>query len=229
MSTADSKPTANRSSGITRPASWKKLFFIKRRPHLLGIPPGLERPAPGALPDDQRRYNEQVERAGFVSETLLAKQGLPLTAELKNDLDALDEHLLTDFWKEDHEALRYQNMYYLYQWIFILGALATTIVAAAGVYIFESNPDAEILGQRSTELFQILTAVFSGFTTTVSILSATQSPQENWFKARTKAESLRSLYYLYLARRDPFNDRTHTQRTRELDRRVLDVLKPESK
>jgi hypothetical protein len=190
----------------------------------------MERPAPGATADDLRRYDAQLEQSGFVSATLLTKQGLPLTPELKTDLDALDEHLLPDFWKQDNEALSYQNMYYLYQWIFILGALATTVVAAAGVYVFKSYPDNEILGGlKWIELFQILTALFSGGTTTVSVLSATRAPQENWFKARTKAESLRSLYFLFLARREPFNERNYTERTRELDRRVLDVLKPTNK
>lgn len=226
---ADSDSISKRGLGIGMPSSWGKLFIFRRRPHLLRMPTPLTQPAQGALPEAKTLYNTQLEQAGFISESLLKDKGLTLTPELQTDLAALDEHLLADFWQQDYEALYYQNLYYLYQWIFILGALLTTVAAAVGVYIFESNPDVGLLGVKATDALQILTAILSGLVTAVSVLSAAQSPQDRWFKARTKSESLRSLYFLYLTRRDPFDKRSHTERVRQLHSNVLDILKPPGK
>ncbi len=65
----------------------------------------------------------------------------------------------------------------------------------------------------------------SGVAAAVSFLNANQRPQKRWFEARAKAENLRSLYFLFLARQSPFNYPDPGDRVLMLRRKVLDVLR----
>lgn len=196
-----------------------RYFFIRRVP-IRRIERDWKRP-PDA--DYQRELLEQ----GFVTQDLLKG---PISAELEADLRELEQHLLQHFWRVNQHAKYFQNRYYQYQWLFILSAFLTTALAAVNVLIYAQGwqqgvDTGTFLGTiKWQELLGFLTAVVSGIAATVSFLDANQTPQSRWFKARAQAESLRSLYFLFLARQNPFNLLDPRDRLQELRRRVLEVL-----
>jgi hypothetical protein len=197
-----------------QPASPKpkpRWFFIRRRPRLRGVP--LERDLPLASSPD---YAEQLVQEGFVSPSQI---DTAVSQELIEDLRELEEHLLPHFWRMDQQARYYQNRYYLFQWVFILSAFAITAISAFSVYLYGHSSEVVL------RALGIMAAIIGGLAATISFLGANQSPQDRWFKARSQAESLRSLYFLYLARQIPFNMQEPSVRLDMLRFKVVDVLK----
>ena len=208
---------------VRRRGSWQYLFFIKRRPRLFGMPRHWE--PPDLAPDAGRTaYYRQLSDEGFISPLYLQERNFQASVALQSDLNELDEHLLPDFMRKNQEARHFQNLYYLYQWVFIVGALMTTVIAAGGVLIYDSNVEMPLPGIKWLTFPPPFTAALSGLVTTISILNASQKPQEQWFKARTQAETLRSLYFQFLGHQGTFAVKDNVERIRTLDRRVLDVL-----
>lgn len=230
--TAESaESAATQASGyardIRRRGSWRYLFVFKRRPHLLGVPREWI-PPDTSTPAGRQALDDQLDKNGFVSKSYLKQISEKLNQEpsraLESDLEELNEHLIPDFMQLDQEANHYQNLYYLYQWYFIIGALLTTVIAALGVLIYDSTREMPLLDMEWATLLPLITAILSGIVATVSFLNASQSPHEKWFKKRSQAESLRSLYYQYLARQGTFAVEDAVERIRRLDQRVFDVL-----
>ncbi len=215
----DMSTTKTMELQVQREEQKPKYFFIRRMP-LRKVPREWTRPP-------EKEYKKQLLEQGFISEDLLKG---PMSPELKADVRELEQHLLPHFWRVHQEALYYQNRYYQYQWVFILAAFLTTALASTTVLVhaldgqngFDTGTFIGTL--RFTELFGFLAAVLSGMAATVSFLDANQTPQNRWFKARAQAESLRSLYFLFLARQNPFDLPDARSRVQELRRAVLDVL-----
>lgn len=177
-------------------------------------------------PGDEQ-YEKLLIEQGFISASLLKE---PVSEDLATDIRELDQHLLPHFWRVNQEAKYFQNRYYQYQWVFILAAFLTTALAAVNVFMYAQGwqdgvDTGTFLGTiKWTEILGFLTAVISGTAATVSFLDANQTPQSRWFKARAQAESLRSLYFLFVARQNPFNLETSRARVQKLRRKVIDVL-----
>ena len=193
-----------------------KFFFIRRMPGLR-IPREWERPP-------ENEYQRLVLQEGFVTSDMLKNSG---SEELSEDVRELEQHLLPHFWRVNQQAKYYQNRYYQYQWAFILAAFFTTAFAAVNVYFYAQKWDTRtLLGDvRPTEVLGLLTALISGIAAAVSFLDANQTPQKRWFKARAQAESLRSLYFLFLARARPFDVPASGERVHRIRQKVIDVLR----
>ena len=133
----------------------------------------------------------------------------------------LEQHLLQYFWRMNQQAQFYQNRYYQYQWAFILSAFLTTALAAVNVFLYAQGWDDKSIVDRiqPTEVLGLLTAIISGIATAVSFFDANQTPQKRWFKARAKTESLRSMYFLFLARSKPFDSANTRERVTVCARR----------
>lgn len=186
-----------------------KWFFFRRRPKLQGVPRDWSPP-----PADEYARNLIIE--GFISPSLIDG---PLSRALSDDISELEEHLLPHFWRLDQQAKYYQNRYYLFQWIFIWSAFLTTTLAALNVYLHGAEAD------PATRTLGLATALISGLAAAISFLGANESPQQRWFKSRSQAESLRSLYFLFLARQAPFNITDRQRCVQMLRYKVVDVLK----
>jgi hypothetical protein len=212
----DARTTQTMQSLVNREEQKSKYFFIRRLP-ARNLPREWVRP-----PEDE--YRKQLLQEGFITDTLLEKD---LSPELAADVRELDQHLLPHFWRVNQQAKFYQNRYYQYQWAFILSAFFTTAFAAVNVYVYAQgwNAKTPIAGIRPTEVLGLLTAIISGIAAAVSFLDANQTPQKRWFKARAQAESLRSLYFLFIARAKPFDTPNGGERVYRMRQKVIGVLR----
>jgi len=162
-----------------------------------------------------------LKEQGLISLDMVDTEG---SKALRDDLAELEEHLLPHMWRLNQEAYFYQNHYYLYQWIFIITTFLTTALAAITVYAYDSNADVSLGLFHLTDLLGVITAFVSALAAGVSYLGANEGPQQKWFNARTKTENLRSLYFLFLARQTPFTIENTSERVRQLQLKVLEVL-----
>lgn len=192
-----------------------RYFFIRRRPRLRGVPRVWTRP-------DTKAYEGKLREEGFVSAQMLKP---PVSRSLAVDFRELDQHLMPHFWRLDQQAKFFQNRYYLYQWIFIIAAFLTTALSATLVLLFGLDTNVSLGPVSLSDVLGVLTALISGAAAAVSFLGANEAPQRHWFRTRTQAESLRSLYFLYLARRPPFNIEDDAQRVQALRVKVLEVMR----
>lgn len=212
---------------------YQNLFFLnkRRRPRLRGVqedwpPPELaayydERADPQAKVQATKHYQQRLEWEGFVADTEANK----ISQELRDDLKHLEDRLLPYFWEADQEARHFQNEYYLFQWVFILGALITSVVAAVEVYLYAAHPDAELIGWGLTRWFAALATVTSLLTSVVAIVNRNEQPHHKWFRARIAAEILRSTYFTFLARHAPFDTADDAARATQLGNVVSEVLR----
>jgi hypothetical protein len=218
------------------PKWYKNLFFVKRRPKFrferdwpteelkaLDIEKPKNDQEKQAKAEAQRKYNGRLAQEGFISDDLFTDPGL-ITPELQADLRELEQYLLPRFWALDQEARYYQNLHYLYQWIFIIGAFMTTLLAAFSVWLY----GADVTTNTVTNILGLITTVIGATTGSISFLETRQSPQKRWFQSRSKAERLRSLYFLFLARQNPLNINDAKARIKELRRLVLATLRERS-
>lgn len=196
-----------------------RYFFIRRIPYRK-VDREWKRP-------DDAQYQKNLKDQGFITPDLVKG---PISQELNADIRELDQHLLPHFWRINQKAKFFQNRYFQYQWAFILAAFLTTALAAVNVLIYALNwqhgwDTGTFLGTlKAQEFLGFFTAVMSGIAATVSFLDANQTPQNRWFKFRAQAESLRSLYFLFLARQNPFNLPDPRARVQELRRKTLEVI-----
>ncbi len=172
----------------------------------------------------EAEYQQALEDQGFITARMVGRH---MTKELAIDLRELEEHLLPDFWTQDQLARYYQNLHFRYQWLFIIATFFTTMLAAVNVWLYAQGWQGyrPFDAVRWTEILGIAAAAVSGLAAAVSFLNANQRPQKHWFEARAKAENLRSLYFLFLARQSPFNYPDAGDRVQMLRQKVLDVLR----
>jgi len=220
MTTQPNPPST--PSSLIAPISYEdrrtKWFFMRRVPRW-NLPREWTRP-----PDEQ--YEQNLIEEGFIAPSLL---GDSMSAELAADIRELDQHLLPHFWRMNQQARFFQNRYYQYQWAFILSAFLTTALAAVNVFLYAqgwTGHRGTIVGTLQwTELLGFLTAVISGIAAAVSFLDANQTPQKRWYKARVQAETLRSMYFLFLARQAPFDSPNQRERVQRMREKVIEVLR----
>ncbi|MBI5959369.1 MAG: DUF4231 domain-containing protein [Chloroflexi bacterium] len=213
------KTTQTVKAVSTKAEEKSKLFFFRRMPR-------RDIPREWTKPDDEKEYETELLNEGFVSEALLKGQ---MSEELKIDLRELNQHLLPHFWRVNQRAKFYQNRYYQYQWAFILAAFFTTVFASMNVFAYAQGwtDSVNLIAFRFhwSEFLGLATALISGVAAAVSFLDANQTPQKRWFRARAQAEALRSTYFLYLARQEPFNTLNTGERVQIMRQRVIEVLR----
>ncbi|MBZ0306568.1 MAG: hypothetical protein K8I82_10920, partial [Anaerolineae bacterium] len=107
----------------------RNLFFVRRRPKL-SIPFDWERPKSDA------EYHKLLEVEGFISQPHWKADVVEEYPLLKQDLTDLEQHLMPFFWELNQKAKYYQNQFYLYQWVFLFGALLTTALGAFTTYSY---------------------------------------------------------------------------------------------
>jgi len=191
----------------------RNLFFFKRmpKPHVASK---WKRPSADA------DYEMEKDWEGFVSPLYWQDDDLSKYPTIKQDLDDLDEHLLPAFWEFNQKAKHFQNRFYLYQWIFMGGALLTTLLGALTTYAYTREVD----GGMFANVAGIMTAVVSGITAYFNYVSDQGSPQKRWAKTRRLTEELRTNYYRYLAHLQPYNE---ADRVQQMRRMVISVRRKE--
>lgn len=184
-------------------SSIRNLFFVRRRPKL-SVPFDWERPKSDA------EYHKLLEIEGFISQTHWKPDVVDEFPLLKQDLTDLEQHLMPFFWELNQKAKYYQNQFYLYQWVFLFGALITTGLGAFTTYSYTlENPGS------LPEVFGIITAIVSGVTAFFNVISNQSSPQARWARARRLAEELRVTYFRYVTRLKPFDGADRVQKLRQ--------------
>jgi hypothetical protein len=108
------------------------LFFFRRHP-FNHIPKQWERP------EAEADYQQLLEWEGFVTVDGWGDDNLQQYPVIAQDLIELEEHLLPTFWEFNQKAKHFQNNFYFYQWVFIIGAFLTTVAAILTAY-FQSQP-----------------------------------------------------------------------------------------
>jgi hypothetical protein len=191
---------------------FNNLFFVSRRPSL-HKPKNWLKPA---LPKD---YDCFIQKEGFVTlddlTEYIKKQSngsLDQFPTIQQDIKDLNgENFVDHFCRYDQEAKHYQNAYYLYHWVFVLGALTTTALSILSVTSASMSPVLRFGLWGLTVVVALATAVYS-------VMNRTDRPQREWYLNRRRAEVLRSHYYLYLARVPPYhgNDSHREQKMQEI-------------
>ncbi len=108
------------------------LFFFRRHP-FKDVPKQWVRPA------SDETYNKLLEFEGFVTLEHWKEDNLSDYPLIVRDLNEVDEHLLPTFWDFNQKAKHFQNNFYFYQWVFIIGAFLTTVAAVITAY-FQAGP-----------------------------------------------------------------------------------------
>lgn len=191
---------------------WNNLFFVKRRPKL-HVSEYFEKPP---------NYEQELDWQGFITASAVSKSMQDQSPVLTQDLEDVEEHLLPAFWEFNQKANHFQNRYYLYQWVFMLGAFFSTLFGAATTYSYaiagtDNNVAAMVLG--------VCTMAVSGITSFFTYMSQANSPQKRWAKTRRLAEELRMNYYLYLAHLKPYDKE---DRVNQMRRFVIDIRRKEN-
>lgn len=182
----------------------KNLFFVKRRPQT-HIAMEWEKPR------DEEKYHESLEWEGLISYKRWKDDDLTQYPLLMQDLKDLDQHLLPVFWEFNQKAKHFQNRFYLYQWVFMMGAFITTVFGAATTFVYTLPNDGGVL----PEIFGMMTAVIAFLTATFNVMSTQGAPQARWARSRRLTEELRMTYFKYLSHIEPFHSEDRVQVLRQ--------------
>lgn len=209
--------TPNEASGaVTERIGLKDLFFIRRLPKL-DIPRDYKRPEP-------EKYRQRLLRSGFITpediQRHIQENNLPQTAleRLRADAEFMlsepvseiaDASYIDRLYEFDHDALFYQNSYYWYNWIFIIGAFLTTIMSVIGVISPRFDPTGTL-----GNVAWLITAVCGVTTAVATALNQSRRPQLRWFVNRRKAEAMRRHYYLFITRAEPYSGDSAARRAK---------------
>lgn len=194
----------------------KNLFFVKRVPRMRGVDLYWKRPP------NETEYQKMLDDEGFITPVFWKDNDLLAYPVIKQDLADLEEHLLPAFWEINQRAKYYQNSFYYYQWIFMFGSFATTVLGAATTLAYTLDGEWE---KTLTVVFGILTTILSGTLAAYGTLNEQTSPQKRWANNRRLAEELRTSYFKYLAHIAPFDT---PERVQEMRKAVLVVRRKEN-
>ena len=185
----------------------RKSFLFRRRPRWR-MNKEWEHPQD---PENDAKYQETLHWEGFITPSHWQEDDILNFPLIKQDLADLEEYLLPIFWNFNQKASYYQNNYYKYQWVFMLGAFLTTILAVLTGYYGGLNSETArflILEAKTdtwTNIFGILTTIISGVTTFYNYLSSHGEPRKRWASYRRLTEELRMTYFKFLSRTEPFD------------------------
>ena len=193
---------------------FKNLFFVKRRPQT-HVTMEWEKPKS----DD--KYQEALDWEGLIAYTRWKEDDLTQYPLLMQDLKDLDQHLLNVFFEFSQKSKHYQNRFYFYQWIFMLGAFITTVFGAATTFTYTLPDDGGILPR----ILGITTAIIAAISAAFNVMSTQGSPQARWARTRRLTEELRMTYFKYLAHIEPFHVEDRVQVLRQT---VLSIRRKEN-
>lgn len=193
---------------------FRDLFFVRRFPKFLGgIPEEWE------MPEDDDEYQRLIHDEGFVSLAYPDYGDLTAHPTIYQDIKDLNQHLLPTFFMLGQKARHYQNQFYVYQWVFIVGAFLTTLFGTLALYRY-GQADAAAAAQSSGDPFAIglsyLTAIVGASTAFTTTLSNRGEPRKRWSKVRRLTEETRACYFRYLAHLPPYDTAERVQRLREM-------------
>ncbi len=197
------------------PRPWyENLFFLKRRPRLRGIPVEWDRPT------DPENYEKLVHDEGFISVKYWdGGADLSQYPVIAHDIKDLNEYLLPTFFQFSQQSKHYQNRYYLYQWVFVIGAFLTTVFGAVATLYYDP-PGATTTVNGIQQTMSYLTALIGAITAFFTALSNRGEPHKRWGKNRRLAEELRMHYFSYLSHLPPYDTPERVQKLRE---NVIDI------
>ncbi len=190
---------------------YRDLFFVRRAPRLRGIPLEWTRP------DDDDAYERMIHEHDFISIKHWSDEDLTQYPIIANDLKDLKEYLLPTFFQFSQRSKYYQNRFYLYQWVFVIGAFMTTLLgAAATLFYIPPNATSEVIsGTNWQQILSYATAAVGAVTAFTTALSNRGEPQKRWGKNRRLSEELRMHYFTYLSHMPPYDTPDRVQRLRE--------------
>jgi hypothetical protein len=161
---------------------------------------------------DPPDLDKVLDEDGFISPKYWEPDHVQKYPAVVQDLDTLKEFLLPLFLSYSQRAKYYQNSYYFYQRIFIIGAFLTTVLAIFTTFF--SKTDSGLTGpvfgttfqsEHMLELFSVLTTIVSAITGYFTILSQKGEPRKRWSNYRRLAEELRMTYFKFLAHQAPYD------------------------
>lgn len=213
-------PPVNAEARIRRETGFTNLFFLRRRPRLFGVPREWVRPI------DEDDYQKMIHDEGFVSPLYWDQGNLADHPIIAHDAKDLATYLLPTFFEFNQKSRYYQNKFYLYQWVFVIGAFLTTMFGALATLLYvPPNLSAQATAEveravYSTSIpwqqyFSYLTAIIGFVTAVTTALSNRSEPQKRWGKTRRLTEELRMHYFTYLSHLAPYDTPDRVQKLRE--------------
>jgi hypothetical protein len=192
---------------------FRDLFFIRRFPKRQ-IEEAWERPATEA------EYKSLLENDDFMTLHLEADKA-DKYPNVVQDLKDMDEHLLMAFFEFSQKAKYFQNMFYGYQWLFIVGTFVATFLGVITTHLFTTE---QALDSTEFKIITLITSLVSAFIAAFTARTNRYQPQRRWAQNRRSAEDLRMHYFLYLSRLAPYHqsDRLDLLRRRVVELRELE-------
>lgn len=213
-----------------KPASgwFQQLFFNRRRPHLRALSKEWVKP------DNEDAYQKLIHDDDFVS-TKYWNDSVDLSQYpiIMHDAEDLADYLLPTYFEYSQMSKYYQDRFYFYQWVFVIGAFLTTVFGAIATLLYippnlsaiatqaaVRSQDAAVINWQP--IFSIITAIIGTFTAFYTAMSNRHDPQKRWGKTRRLAEELRMHYFTYLSHIAPYDtpDRLQVMRENVVDIRV---------
>lgn len=223
MTQSTASPAAKKST----PGWYSQLFFNRRRPQLRALPKDWERPA------DEDDYQKLIHADGFVSPKYWEDDDLSQYPVIVHDANDLAEHLLPTYFSYSQMSKHYQDRFYYYQWVFVIGAFLTTVFGSIATLLY-IPPNLSVLATQAAErsqaasainwqqVFSIITAIIGALTAFFTALSNRHEPQKRWGRTRRLTEELRMHYFTYLSHMPPYDteNRVEIMRANVVDIRV---------
>ncbi len=212
--------TASRPVKKAKQGWYEQLFFNRRRPHLRALPKEWDRP------EDEDEYQRLIHQDDFVSPKYWEDDDLTQYPVIVHDAEDLAEYLLPTYFEYSQKSKYYQDRFYFYQWVFVIGAFLTTVAGAIATLLY-IPPNLSVLATQAAEraqdlnainwqqVFSIITAIIGTFTAFYTALSNRHEPQKRWGKTRRLTEELRMHYFTYLAHLAPYDTDDRIQVLRE--------------
>ncbi len=212
--------TASRPAKKSPPGWFEQLFFIRRRPHLRALPSEWFRP------EDEDEYQKLIHNDGFISPKYWAEDDLSQYPVIVHDAEDLAEYLLPTYFQYSQKSKYYQDRFYFYQWVFVIGAFMTTVFGSIATLLYippnlsavatqaaERSLDANSINWQ--QLTSLVTAGIGALTAFFTALSNRGEPQKRWGKTRRLTEELRMHYFTYLSHLPPYDTPDRVQILRE--------------
>lgn len=212
--------TASRPAKKSPPGWFEQLFFIRRRPHLRALPSEWFRP------EDEDEYQKLIHNDGFISPRYWEEDDLSQYPVIVHDAEDLAEYLLPTYFQYSQKSKYYQDRFYFYQWVFVIGAFLTTVFGSIATLLYippnlsavatqaaERSLDANSINWQ--QLTSLVTAGIGALTAFFTALSNRGEPQKRWGKTRRLTEELRMHYFTYLSHLPPYDTPDRVQILRE--------------
>jgi hypothetical protein len=194
---------------------FRQLFFIRRFPKFFGGIPEVWDP-----PELDEDYQRLIHDEGFVAVGYGEYEDLTAHPVIMQDVRDLNQHLLPTFFMLGQKARYYQNQFYMYQWVFIVGAFLTTLFGTLALYFYGQVDPTAVAAQSGGDPFAVglsyLTAIIGAITAFTTTLSNRGEPRKRWSKVRRLTEETRASYFRYLAHLPPYETPERVQRLREM-------------